>query len=869
MFGNETVSSMEDMNGSSTNKPTVAQASSSTDKKFSIIVTNEESKTSTDVNLMVDPPLYEIANENNHLHTTNIVNSRRPSNNSTTSSMIHPIHAKPHPIYGRRDTIFTFDEVITHLPEGTNQTNQQQQLPSIEVNEKQNPTPGSNNSGNLLFGYCGRGVRISHVLLILFIIQGLVGLVPSLILMYTSGNSILERVSKFQAQQTQTYVNFEISRIVNTSQLVIQHIRFELENGFTLSNLTEMTLFATYLRNLYVNRSPLTAVQFGMFMDNYVGTLDIPPIYPPVIEYLNGTGDLLYHYRLEEDSIENPLQDRYLYNVEPFRFKPSHRPWYVPFTLPNATERRWSEIYVSTFGQLSINTAMPVFVKENITAAVLSGKPIDQFNFQICDCNHPDHLYGVFGALFALKGLNSFLNDTSRPYSFISYSFIMQRNGSVIASSRHNTTTSSSILEEEEEIDQVAAYIINLGLFKNSTIPGECTFKFRGKNVAITPVYDNYGLSWAIVIGSKDADILKELLSSGMTSVVVFIVILVAGSLALFVTVQLFAQPLNNVHRKLSKILSDKNLSKDLSNPKITTAGLIFFDIGEMENGINSLKRGVSAFSKFISPTIMKKVIRNEHYLDVGMIIQNMSILVLSISNFSQLAEQTDISTFVSLMTDYFGSLTKVMEDHRGLIDMITGERLQVVWNDSSMPVEEHEVRACKAAMEAIEVVEELNNTWIKEKHLEMDFSVCMSISSGNMMYGSIGSEHRLNFTAMGDDVNIAVKLANLNPHYEADILITENTYQHVKNEFVCYFVDYIILNGKESPTMIYSLECERSVASDLQVKVATDLELARNYWFQNNYRAMYDICERLSLISHSKIINNLLLKAKRKITHN
>ncbi|EFC37452.1 predicted protein [Naegleria gruberi] len=758
-------------------------------------ITIEESKTSTPIEIVDEDPfertIHVERNTPPPLH-------RRPSHgNSTTSSIIHPT-TKPDPIYGRRNTVFTFEESrhgeehLRHMPE-----------------TQENKKPRMYN--------CSRGLRISHVLLVLFIIQGLIGLIPSFILMYTSGNSVLLRVSRFQAQQTQSYVTFEIGKIINTSNLIIQQVKMEVENGFPLKNITEWAIFLKYLRSVYIHKSPLTTIQYGNYLRNYAGTLDIST---PYVLLINGTGTAMYYYHISENPFENPLKDNLFLFVEPFK---------------------------------------------NITQACKTGKSIDSIDISITNFKHKDHLFGAVAEVFALKGLNSFLNSTSRSYNFISYSFIMETNGNVIASSRYNTTK-FTVHTGDGEIFEIANYIQDKELLKNITSNVPISLKYRGKNVVITPVVDPYGLSLALVIGSVDADIFAEILSSGMTSVVVFIVILVAGTLCLFVIVQLFTQPLNHVHKKLSKILSDKSLASESDNTKITTAGQIFYDIGEMENGINSLKRGVSAFSKFVSPTIMKKVISDEHYLDVGLTLQNMTILVSSIKDFTQLAELTETSIFVSVMTDYFGSLTKAMEDHRGLIDMINGDRLQAVWNDSSMPVEEHEVRACKAAMEALEIIDELNIMWRNERQIDIDLSIYVSVSSGNMMYGSMGSENRLNFTAIGDDVNIGSKLQSLNRYYGSNILISENTYQHVKNEFVCYFADYILLKGKETPTRIYSLESARTDATDLQIKVSKDLELAQDYMFQNNYRAMYDICERLSLITPCKIVSNLLRKSKRKI---
>src|SRR3989338_8371332 len=150
-------------------------------------------------------------------------------------------------------------------------------------------------------------------------------------------------------------------------------------------------------------------------------------------------------------------------------------------------------------------------------------------------------------------------------------------------------------------------------------------------------------------------------------------------------------------------------------------------------------------------------------------------------------------------------------------------------------------------------------------KELDIDLSINISISSGDIMYGSMGNEHRLSFTAIGDTVNIGSKFQTLNQYYNSKILICENTYQHVKNECVCYFTDYILLKGRETPVRVYSLECLKKDASDLQIKCSKDLELAHDYMFQDNYQSMYEVCERLSRVAPLKLLQILMKKAKRR----
>lgn len=203
---------------------------------------------------------------------------------------------------------------------------------------------------------CPNGVRIVHCLLLVFIVQGILGLLTSVLLLYTSGNQTLSRVSENQAFQTQLFVQLHISTIIDTSESVLQQVYLELDSGLDIYNFTSWILLFKYIRGLYIRTTPLNMLQIGTFNDYYVGTNEVNQTFS-VLEFHNNT-DILYRYRNDENDLrKDPLSDSNLLNASYFPYKPTDRPWYKTFreNVRGSISPRWSDIFYSVHGKQSIN----------------------------------------------------------------------------------------------------------------------------------------------------------------------------------------------------------------------------------------------------------------------------------------------------------------------------------------------------------------------------------------------------------------------------------------------------------------------------------------------------------------------------------
>jgi len=154
--------------------------------------------------------------------------------------------------------------------------------------------------------------------------------------------------------------------------------------------------------------------------------------------------------------------------------------------------------------------------------------------------------------------------------------------------------------------------------------------------------------------------------------------------------------------------------------------------------------------------------------------------------------------------------MTDVVFKYDGTLDKYMGDAIMAIYG---APVERsnHAYNACHSALEMMEELGKLNRKWISEGKAPLDIGI--GINTGDMMVGNMGSDQRFDYTVMGDSVNLGSRLEGANKNYRTNILISEYTYERVKDEFVCMEVDSVRVKGKTLPVMIYQLLAYKRVS--------------------------------------------------------
>lgn len=240
--------------------------------------------------------------------------------------------------------------------------------------------------------------------------------------------------------------------------------------------------------------------------------------------------------------------------------------------------------------------------------------------------------------------------------------------------------------------------------------------------------------------------------------------------------------------------------------PSITIASVKFINEESQKRFIKG------AFSRYLSPDVIDRIIENPKLLELGGESREITIFFSDVAGFSSISEGLSPKELVALLNEYLSEMTDIILSHGGTIDKYEGDAV-IAFFGAPLPFEDHALRCCLAAIDQKIRLRELQKKWKKEgKH---ELFVRMGINTGNAVVGNMGSLTRMNYTMMGDSVNLASRLEGANKFYDTKAMIGEGTYLAVKDQVDTRLLDTIRVIGKKEAVKIYELFGRKGTLKD------------------------------------------------------
>jgi adenylate cyclase len=155
--------------------------------------------------------------------------------------------------------------------------------------------------------------------------------------------------------------------------------------------------------------------------------------------------------------------------------------------------------------------------------------------------------------------------------------------------------------------------------------------------------------------------------------------------------------------------------------------------------------------------------------------------------------------------------MTSIIIKDEGLVDKYMGDAIMAFWG-APLNQHDHPYMACSSSLEMMDKLRDLHKKWKKDDIPSIDIGI--GINSGDAIVGNMGSSSRFDYTAMGDNVNLASRMEGLNKIYGTNIIITENTHKIVKDKFETRKLDSVRVKGKKKPIFIFELIAEKNKIS-------------------------------------------------------
>ena len=243
-----------------------------------------------------------------------------------------------------------------------------------------------------------------------------------------------------------------------------------------------------------------------------------------------------------------------------------------------------------------------------------------------------------------------------------------------------------------------------------------------------------------------------------------------------------------------------------------------------------------NAFSRYLAPEVITEIINDPDKLNLGGEKREMTAIFTDIQGFSTISEKLDPAQLVKLLNRYLTAMSNVIMENQGTIDKYEGDAI-IAFFGAPIFRSDHPALACRSAL-AMKVAErELNKVVVEEGLSPSPLFTRIGINTGEMVVGNMGAENKMDYTIMGNAVNLAARLEGVNRQYHTGgILISEYTKDKIGDEFICRRLDRVRVVGINTPLRLYELLNLKEKAVEVELNTRQLWEQAMDNFEQKHF---------------------------------
>ncbi|MFZ4664998.1 MAG: GAF domain-containing protein [Prochlorotrichaceae cyanobacterium] len=273
------------------------------------------------------------------------------------------------------------------------------------------------------------------------------------------------------------------------------------------------------------------------------------------------------------------------------------------------------------------------------------------------------------------------------------------------------------------------------------------------------------------------------------------------------------------------------NSIANVSDPSDVYGALVVMD------DISDEKRLKSTMYRYMTQELAEELLKLDD-AKLGGDRKDVSVLFSDIRSYTTITENLEAEEVVSMLNEYFESMVDAVFKYKGTLDKYIGDAIMAVFG-SPLPLEDHAWMALQTAIEMRQRLELFNQK--RDREGKQVIAIGIGINSDSVISGNIGSSKRMEFTAIGDGVNLGSRLESASKQYGCDIVISDSTYRPYADRVWARELDFIKVKGKSTPVSVYELVAVRegSLArpvSDQKLAVIEHYEKARNHYLKREF---------------------------------
>ena len=248
----------------------------------------------------------------------------------------------------------------------------------------------------------------------------------------------------------------------------------------------------------------------------------------------------------------------------------------------------------------------------------------------------------------------------------------------------------------------------------------------------------------------------------------------------------------------------------------VLTAAFSYATEGRQKQAIRTM------FSRYMSEEVISHLLEHPEKVRLGGERRRLTLFFSDLAGFTGFSEFLTPEELVHLLNEYLTAMTDIILEERGTVDKYEGDAIMAFWG-APLPMEDHALRACRAALRQQAALDELNRHF-QEKGLPQ-LRCRIGLHTGQAVVGNLGSRKRFDYTVIGDTVNLASRLEGLNKFYGTAILASETTVQECRENIEFLELDRVAVKGRTTPVAVFTPMALKGELTSLQGQTAEAFE--------------------------------------------
>lgn len=551
-------------------------------------------------------------------------------------------------------------------------------------------------------------------------------------------------------------------------------------------------------------------------------------------------GNVKYIVQTIKRSIPQPLQTYYYLDLNKnvlaketltkFDYDHRAREWYLE--VAQSRNFNWSNIYIFAVYNIPGITASAPLSSTDATG---------------------DGFFGVIGADLTLGDYSKFLANAQ--ISNDSLVFIFNGTGEIVAHpdpkkgvSIQGSDIKAQVVQGMDRKEIAKAY----DLFSESK-ESLIIFEESGTEyiASFTPFPNDFPYEWYLCIVAPTDEFVGVINKSYQRNLMMVITILIISAFLIYYLSRRISKPIVFLSQEIKR-LQNFDMSGNLAFKTNV------HEIQSIRDAMIALQKSLNSFGKFMPKALVQKLISKGVDIKLGGKEKELSLFFSDIVSFTSISESLPADKLSLHLSEYLNELSNIVMNTGGTIDKYIGDAIMAFWG-APLHDANHAFNACQAALMCQKRLVELNRKWTLEG--KPVFHTRIGLHTQSVIVGNIGSEERMNYTVLGDGVNLASRLEGVNKLYGTHIIASGVMYERLKNKFLFRPVDVVAVKGKKESIVIYELMAQlvnepALLPSDKEMELANlTAKVFKLYLEQRWDEALTTITEGLKKFPEDKVL--------------